>query len=267
MNYINFKSYRGLVNLFADYIVKQINNNGQYDTTIDVTYCGKFFVVNGFTNREELIDMSQIKVKFMTEYTDYLNELDIDNMNIIDLISYGIELAKKDEMWFKFYPSTRIIYPQEVVEFDLEIPFYSISPDIVIELDYSYSGLSNYQFVYSPLNVTSSFPHGYSLTMGRDILYYSEYICSHLDHNLRTGNIDFKFSLRQNEDEDYDISIMTESLYKDSDIKSLILDVFDFNMTKFRTSIKNYDITEDLTKPFEVKPWVTKDKLSDIFIF
>jgi hypothetical protein len=267
MNYIKFKSHRGLVNLFADYIVKQINTTGQYDTTLDVTYCGKFFVVNGFTNREELIDMSQIKVKFMTEYTDYLNEFDIDNMNIIDLITYGVELEKKDEMWFKFYPSSRILYPQEVIDFDLNIPFHSISPDIVIELDYSQPGLSNYHFVYSPLNVTSSFPHGYSLTMGRDLLYYSEYICSHLNHNFRTGTINFKMSLKQNDDEDYNISISTESVYKDSDLKSLILDVFDFNITKFRTSVKNYDITEDLTNPFVVKPWVTKDKMSEMFLF
>lgn len=267
MNYINFKSWRGLVNLFADYIVKQINTTGQYDTTLDVTYCGKFFVVNGFTNRKELMDMSQVKDKFVTEYKTYLNEFGIDNINIIDLVTYGVELEKKEEMWFKFYPSKRILYPQEVVDFDLNIVFDSISPDMVIELDYGHPEISNYPFTYTPLNITSSFPHGFSLTMGRDMLYYSEYICSHLDHNFRTGNIDFKFSLKKNEDEDYNISITTESLYKDNSIKSLILDVFDFNMTKFRTSVKNYDIIEDLTKPFEVKPWVTKDKMSDMFIF
>lgn len=267
MNYIKFKSYRGLVNLFADYIVKQINTTGQYDTTLDVTYCGKFFVVNGFTNREELIDMSQIKVKFMTEYTDYLNEFNIDNMNIIDLLTYGVELEKKEEMWFKFYPSNRILYPQEIIDFDHNVSFESISPDMVIELDYSKPELSNYVFTYSPINITSSFPHGYSLSMGRDLLYYSEYICSHLDHNFRTGIINFRMSLKQNDNEDYNISLTTESVYKDSDLESLILDVFDFNMTKFRTSIKNYDITEDLTNPFVVKPWVTKDKMSEMYLF
>jgi hypothetical protein len=37
MKYINENSNRGLVNLFSDYIVNQINKDKQYDVVIEVT--------------------------------------------------------------------------------------------------------------------------------------------------------------------------------------------------------------------------------------
>jgi hypothetical protein len=55
-------------------------------------------------------------------------------------------------------------------------------------------------------------------------------------------------------------------MYKDSDITSVILDVFDFNLTKFTNEIKGYDVIKDITNPFDSKPWLVKDKSRDIFI-
>ena len=134
------------------------------------------------------------------------------------------------------------------------------------ELDYSENTLQNEFCKFVPMTITSEFPHGHSLSMGRSILYYSEYICNHLESSLRTGDIVFKFSTKMNDNDDYDISITTDSMYKDSDITSVILDVFDFNLTKFTNEIKGYDVIEDITNPFNNKPWLVKDKSRDIFI-
>ena len=57
MKYINENSNRGLVNLFSDYIVKEINKTHQYDVVVEITDCGKFFVVNGMTNSDKVLDM------------------------------------------------------------------------------------------------------------------------------------------------------------------------------------------------------------------
>jgi hypothetical protein len=270
MNFINLNSNRGIVNLFADYILKQINKDNEFDTVIEVTDSGKFFVINGLTNRKELLDINDIKIKFSTEYSNLLNDFGYTNINVIDLISYDVELEKKEDMWLKFYASERIIYPQDLIDTvskDLtNIKYHSVSPELVVELDYSENTLQNEFCKFVPMTVTSEFPHGHSLSMGRSILYYSEYICNHLESSLRTGDIVFKFSTKMNDNDDYDISITTDSMYKDSDITSVILDVFDFNLTKFTNEIKGYDVIKDITNPFDGKPWLVKDKSRDIFI-
>jgi len=270
MNYINLNSNRGIVNLFADYILKHINKDNEFDTVIEVTDSGKFFVINGLTNRKELLDMNDIKIKFTTEYSSLLNDFGYTNINVIDLISYDVELEKKEDMWLKFYASERIIYPQALIDTvskDLNnIKYHSVSPELVVELDYSENTLQNEFCKFVPMTITSEFPYGHSLSMGRSILYYSEYICNHLESSLRTGDIVFKFSTKMNDNDDYDISITTDSMYKDSDITSVILDVFDFNLTKFTNEIKGYDVIKDITNPFDSKPWLVKDKSRDIFI-
>jgi len=270
MNFINLNSNRGIVNLFADYILKQINKDNEFDTVIEVTDSGKFFVINGLTNRKELLDMNDIKIKFSTEYSNLLNEFGYTNINVIDLISYDVELEKKEEVWLKFYVSERILYPQDLIDVvskDLtNIKYHSVSPELVVELDYSENTLQNEFCKFVPMTITSEFPYGHSLSMGRSILYYSEYICNHLESSLRTGDIVFKFSTKMNDNDDYDISITTDSMYKDSDITSVILDVFDFNLTKFTNEIKGYDVIKDITNPFDSKPWLVKDKSRDIFI-
>jgi hypothetical protein len=47
----------------------------------------------------------------------------------------------------------------------------------------------------------------------------------------------------------------------------MILDVFDFDMLMFNDKIKDYNITEDITKPFDEKPWLIRDKIKDLILF
>jgi hypothetical protein len=54
MKYINLNSKKGLVNLFADYIVKEFNDN----TMIQVSDCGAFFLVKGKTDKREYVDLN-----------------------------------------------------------------------------------------------------------------------------------------------------------------------------------------------------------------
>jgi len=110
MKYINEKSNRGLVNLFSDYIVNLINKDKQYDVVIEITDCGKFFVINGMTNSDKILDMVTVKESFLETYKSLLTNFGYENVNVIDLIMYGKELAKKDDYTFDFYNSSRPIY-------------------------------------------------------------------------------------------------------------------------------------------------------------
>jgi hypothetical protein len=57
------------------------------------------------------------------------------------------------------------------------------------------------------------------------------------------------------------------SLFPKKDIISMVLDVFDFDMLVFKDKIKDYNIIEDITKPFDKKPWLITDKIKDMILF
>jgi hypothetical protein len=272
MKYFNEKTNKGIVNLFADFLVKEINKTNQHDVVIEVTDCGKFLVVNGMTSSSKILDMVQVKDNFVSEYETLLTDFGYTNINIIDLIMYEQELVKKFYHMFDFYNSSRPIYHQSIIDVindPTQLKFNSISytTKLEYELDYSENDTSNLDyFTYAPLNISSEFPHGYSLSMGRQELYYSEYISNQLLDILLTDKLTFKYSSVK-VDEDNQIDIKSNTLYVKKDVISMVLDVFDFDMLIFNNKIKDYDIIEDLTKPFDKKPWLVKDKLKDLILF
>ena len=95
MKYINQKSNRGIVNLFADFVLKEINKDKEYDTTIEVTDCGRFFVINGMTNSENILNITTVKEDFVKENKTLLTIFGYEHINVIDLILYKQELVKK----------------------------------------------------------------------------------------------------------------------------------------------------------------------------
>ena len=92
MKYINETSNRGIVNLFADFLVKEINKINNYDVVIEVTDCGKFFVVNGMTNSDKILDMVILKETFLETNKLLLKDFGYENVNIIDLIVYNLSI-------------------------------------------------------------------------------------------------------------------------------------------------------------------------------
>jgi hypothetical protein len=102
--------------------------------------------------------------------------------------------------------------------------------------------------------------------MGRQELYYSEYICNQLFDTTLTDKITFKYSSIKI-DEDNQIDVNTATLFPKKSIISMVLDVFDFDMLVFHDKIKDYNIIEDITKPFDKKPWLIRDKIKDLILF
>jgi hypothetical protein len=273
MKYVNENSNKGIVNLFADFLVKEINKTKQYDVVIEVTDCGKFFIVNGLTNSDKILDMVIVKEEFYKEYQPLMEQFGYKILNIIDVIIYDTELSKKPEYIFDFHNSSRPIYHSSIMNDLIDNPqpkFNSLSYNnnrLEYELDYSEDDTSNLNYyTYAPLNISSEFPHGYSLSMGRQELYYSEYICNQLFDVLLTDKLTFKYSSVK-VDEDNQIDIVSNSIHPKKDIISMVLDVFDFDMLVFNDKIKDYDIIEDTTLPFDKKPWLTRDKIKDLILF
>lgn len=271
MKYININSNRGIVNLFADYVLKSIITNDKIDATIQITDCGKFFIVNGLTNSNNIIDINQVKLSFIEEYKELLSEFGYSQMNVIDTITYGVDLKQKDEYWFTYYNSTRPTYKQRTIDLTKKITkvkYHSISNEPSLELDYG-EELTDLptQFTYSPLNISSEFPYGYSFRMGRGLYYYGEYISYQLFNKILSNKIDIKVSLKKNERDDYDIKIVSDSHYHNSVIESMVLDNFNFDLNHFKTTISDYDFLNDILNPLEPKPWMIHDKKKGLVIF
>ena len=271
MDYINLNSHRGIVNLFADYVLKRLVTNEGIDATIEVTNCGKFFLVNGLTNSKKLLNLHIVKGEFYKEYEKTLKELGYEQINVVDTITYEVELSNKDERLFTFYRTDRPVYSNEVFDFiskPNDLLYFSLSNSGFIELDYSEDKTTDLEsFTYSPINITSEFPHGHSWNMGRGQLYYSEYISNQIFNVIKTDKLTFKFSTLKDENDDFKIRVISNSIYPEKTIVSMVLDNFDFNLPSLQNKISGYDILKDILEPTGEKPWLIKDKKKGLVIF
>ena len=271
MDYINLKSHRGVVNLFADYLLNKLITDVTIDATLEVTDCGKFFLVNGLTNSKKILNLHVIKEDFFKEYESLLTDLGYKQINVVDTITYEVELTTKDEQSFNFYHTKRPIFNKELIDFTskkTDLSYLSFSNSGFIELDYSEEKTTKLeQFKYSPMNITSEFPNGYSWEMGRGNLYYSEYICNQLFNIIKVKELLFKFSTLKDKNDDFKIRVISNSIYSEKTIISMILDNFNFNISSLKEMMSDYNLLNDILDPLGDKPWLVKDKTKGLIIF
>lgn len=274
MNYINPNSRKGLVNKFADFIVNELTKEQNHLSKIEVTLFETFFVINGFTESNKVLDMSDIQTKFFELNQTLFEKLNIKNINTIDVIRYGTKPVIPNEQHFKMFNSKRPIFKREILDFvtneSSEFDSVSFNNGIVIDKPQNNNLLSGKYFIkYGGLSVSSEYPYGYSLNSNRSYLYYTEYICNHLFRVTTAYEIKFKFStIKDVNNEDFLIDIKSDSNYKNSDLKSLVLDVFDFNLNKFiNEKMLNYDLTLSLDNQIGNLPWLINDRSKDLILF
>lgn len=276
IDYILENSKKGFVNKFATYISNKIDPNNQYRTRIKVTDFKNFVVVEGETNCKIIANLNEIKESFFKDEKDYLEWVEIKNFNIIDIINYNDSVGKYGIHHFVFYDSPRPIYHQKVIDFtqsNYQFSSYvdSVSYDNKIILNSSVNNPINDDYFHQTisLSVSSSFPYGHSKNLGITELFYCEYVAYHLFKILNTDEIHIKIDLvsEREENEEVVLNIYCDSIYDNKVIESLVLDVFDFNFTRFEMEyLSNYDMSLELTDPLGKKPWLVRDKLNDMII-
>lgn len=231
MRLINKNSRRGITNLFADFILSKIKRTEK--SIIQVTDCGAFMIVNGLTTSNEYLDINKIKNEFKESFGDVLKELEMLDLNTIDVIRYNEDIKPIHKGWVIVNKNTFV-----------EEPY----PDI------------------SEISISSEFPYGYSLDCGRINTYYSHYIMNHMFNLLGVDEVSFYFT-NEEEDEDLKIKIVSDSKIDKKSIKSLILDVFDFDMESFRERLSDYNLIDDILNPNRDKPYLKQDLLEHIILF
>jgi len=231
MRLINKNSRRGIANLFADFILSKIKRTEK--SIIQVTDCGAFMIVNGLTTSNEYLNINEIKNEFKESFGDVLKELEMLDLNTIDVIRYNEDIKPIHKGWVIVNKNTFVEEPD---------------PDI------------------SEISISSEFPYGYSLDCGRINTYYSHYIMNHMFNLLSVDEVSFYFT-NEEEDEDLKIKIVSDSKIDKKSIKSLILDVFDFDMESFRERLSDYNLIDDILNPNRDKPYLKQDLLEHIILF
>ena len=221
---------RYFVNLFADYILSKFDKSE--NTIIQVTDCENFVVVNGQTTSSKVLEMLELKSEFIESNKELFNSLDKKDLNVIDIIKYDQEITDLKRGWINVNKSLYV---------DQHDPI-------------------------SEINISSEFPYGHSLGCGRGMFYYSHYIFNHMYSLLGVDKLYFHYSSDLDENEDYKIKVVSESNYSKSQITSLVLDVFDMDLTEFKERLSNYNFTEDITNPSLDKPYLVQDRLIDVVL-
>ena len=203
--------------------------------------------------------------EFYSKNENLLKNLEIIQINVMDIMKYDIKEWKNEKLDVTFFNSDRPMYHEMIVglefssnKFDSSIYkndfIYEISPNLEVEyIKTSFETLSQH----------SEFPFGYSLKTYRTIFYYLEYIVFNLKSSMFFKEINFIFEKNKNKN-NFEVYV-DGSL--DEKLKSLILDLFDFNFEKLSLSLQDYDFTNDLSKPFKDKPWLIKNiDVKDLFL-
>lgn len=221
---------RYFVNLFADYILSKFDKKD--NTIIQITDCETFVVVNGQTTSDKEINLIDLKYKFIEEFPDLFKSLDKSDINVIDIIKYDQSIEDMTKAWVKVNKSVYVVEDE---------PFKEIS-------------------------ISSEFPYGYSLGCGRGIYYYSHYMFNQMYSLLGVDNLMFYYNEELDKNEDYKIKIVSDSKLSNNIIKSLVLDVFDMNVSEFNKCLTNYNLIDDILNPEEPKPYLIQDRLEDIIL-
>ena len=221
---------RYFVNLFADYILSKFDKSE--NTIIQVTDFDNFVVVNGQTTSSNVLEMLELKSEFIESNKELFNSLDKKDLNVIDIIKYDQEITDLKRGWINVNKSLYV---------DQHDPI-------------------------SEINISSEFPYGHSLGCGRGMFYYSHYIFNHMYSLLGVDKLYFHYSSEFDENEDYDIKVVSDSRYSKSQITNLVLDVFDMDITEFKERLLNYNFTEDITNPSLDKPYLVQDRLIDVVL-
>jgi len=231
MRKINKNSRRGIVNLFADFILSRIDK--KENSIIEVIDCESFMVIKGNTTSNKLLDLDKIKLDFINQFSEILKTSGFEKINTLDIINYNQEIDNIESGWV------------------------SVNKKIFIDESEPIKLLS----------VSSEFPYGYSLNCGRLMVYYSHYIFNHMYSLLGLKNLKFYFTKEEDENGDFKIKIVSDSKINEKRIKSLILDVFSFDLKEFNTKMDNYNLLDDILSESEEKPYTKQDMLKHIILF
>ena len=240
-----------IVNLFADFILSKIPQDNE--SIIQVVDCKNFFVLKGKTSSKDVLDMSKISDEFTLKFSKYMDGIKLSHT--IDLIEYDCNLKKSTELKYTYHYSQNCSYHSKQIEsFKLNESSYDFDYFVREVLD-------------DELVLVSEFPHGYSLDQGRLLYYYGKHITYGIPYNFIYSSLTLLLSTEKHEDGDQIFSIYNNTTNEEeSQLSSIVLDVYDFDMSWLKSEIKKVDWSFEITNPLEDYEFIKKKNKDFILI-
>jgi hypothetical protein len=230
-----------IVNIFADFILSKIPH--EEETILQVADCNNFLLVKGKTSYNVPLNLSEIKDEFTTKFESIFPELKLTHT--IDLIEYDCDIEPKKSITHTYFNSENCSYHYKQIE--------SYLSDDSFSYDYSLN-IKKISDDDSLIHV-SEFPHGHSLGQGRLFYYYGKHITYSIPPHALYTSVTLTIS---KEPETEFLVYNNFSGEYDNYLKSVILDVFDFDMSWLETEIKKVDWFSEITNPLEEYDFVKK---------
>jgi len=230
-----------IVNIFADFILSKIPH--EEETILQVADCNNFLLVKGKTSYNVPLNLSEIKDEFTTKFESIFPDLKLTHT--IDLIEYDCDIEPKKSITQTYFDTENCSYHYKQIESYL-------SDD-----SYSYDYILNLKKISDEDNLihVSEFPHGYSLGQGRLFYYYGK----HITYSIPSSALFTSVTLTISKEPETEFLVYNNfSGEYDDYLKSVILDVFDFDMSWLETEIKKVDWFSEITNPLEEYDFVKK---------
>ena len=222
------KSKLSIVNLLSDFILSKIPSIEE--SIIQIADCNNFYIIKGKTTYSTPLDINKIKDEFIEKFKSKIDTIKLTNT--IDLIEYDYKLDKKEELSFTYHNTVNCSYHYQQIE------SYNNKNSLSYDYDFFLKNISD----DDNLIFLSSFPHGYSLNQGRLLYYYGK-------NTYPVTSLTFNMSTKQNDGEQIFSVLNNFSNEFDEDLKSAILDMFDFDMIWLEKCIKKVDWSVEITNP------------------
>jgi hypothetical protein len=182
-----------ICNLLADFIITKIGK--EFKSKVQITDCVNFYVINGKTNSETILDMTEITDQFNEKFKEFLDGVKV--IRTIDIIEYNENLTPPTKLNYTFYNTENNIYPDKDYENNVLDGFIS----------------------------RSNFPHGYSSNMGRNMFYNLKNIAFNVTKLGYIKCVEIKYDSEKYDDDIISVNC-PHTKYLNETIKSAILDVF-----------------------------------------
>lgn len=269
---------KNLCNLLSNQCIRHFDEiDSKHKTKIKVVYVDKFFILTGLTSISSPVNFSSVFRSYL------INNFNYDYViNVIDFIEYNkpyeslitsvnVNLNSTKELSFDYMDGKRQGYvsindTQKLIKYNNRNLFDSFISEN--------QNFIEYKSTYEPVLISTESDDLFGMSLCMDKIYtvFLKYISYNLiDRNIMSDielNLIYEGEPENINWQTIDLNIKSKSCIVNLKwLKSLILDIFDFNLSSVLSEleIENYDFENEIL--LENKVWEKRGKKGEIILY
>jgi len=211
-------------------------------------------------NKLENLFSEYILKNIDSKYSSKIEVVNCDNFAIVKGETESetiISIQKLSEEFSEKYPEYKIRNTIDLIDYKSKLSF---------PFEYKFTFFKDNIPTINESNYfrTSSFPYGYSWSEGKSLYFYFKHITNKIPTSYPFNWITYDIKISETGKIDFNIS--DDYINNQDDVlKSIILDVFDFNITEFESEAKKMDLEQIILNP-NYSEFLLNKEVSDFII-